>query len=319
NDRNERLYLAFPGGGFSDEVGWEVAPEDGLALSWEGGASGAPVVASPGNANGEPVATGLAPVPEAASLPVAPSLPPPSLPAVGATMEDRAGNDGNGASIQLASAEASAPAALDASALALSSSEIGQRTLALVRSLAVGEQVTLTGRVTAPPGLINGTIYLADEQGNGVRIYLPLEDFPPLALGDLVRVSGRTAIFRGEVEVQPNSAAAVVRVAGGAVPVAVAAAPAQVGEGLEGRLVTVTGAVARRDDDSLYLADLHAPTAPPLRVVVLRSLGWALPAAASGEVWQATGIVGQLEGRTPGGGYRLVVRFAGDLVRVPVP
>lgn len=190
--------------------------------------------------------------------------------------------------------------------------------LMAARSAAPGATLTVEGVVTVPPGLVNGSFYLADAQGEGLRVYLPLEEFPPLALGDQVRVTGRRATFRGEAELQPLAATSVERLAAGAAPQPAAVSPAAVGEALEGRLVTLTGAVVRVDDDSLYLADLHAPTASPLRVTVLRSLGWPLPAAAPGQVWQVTGVVAQLEGRTPGGGHRLLVRFPSDLTRILV-
>jgi len=190
--------------------------------------------------------------------------------------------------------------------------------VAAVRGMPPGSTVHLEGVVIVPPGLINGAIYVADSSGAGVRVYLPNGDFPALALGDQVQVMGQVSTFRGEVEVVPPSAGSIERTSGGMAPEAMNISPSAVGEGLEGQLVATIGVVAWVDDDSLYLADLHEPASPPLRVVVQRSLGWARPQAAPGEVWRATGVIGQMEGRVPGEGYRLLIRFPGDLERVPI-
>jgi hypothetical protein len=311
NGRNESLYLMWPGGGFSDEVTWRDAPDDGLAVARAGGRWGVRQPATPGQPN-EP------------GLPAS-ALPPNALPAVAAPAASPYDGGAQLAGAAPNGADAPAPLALrntESGALPSSAPQAPAAAaggaLAGLRTVAPGATVTIEGRVALPPGLMHGAFYLVDAAGNGVRVYLPLQEFAALAPGDRVRVHGTLANYRGEREVVVAAPAAVEWLGASPPPQPEPTTPSAIGEPMEGRLVTLHGAVVRVDGDSLYLADLRAPAAAPLRVVVLRSLGWPCPAAQPGELWRATGVVSQLEGRTPGGGYRLLVRFPSDLERILV-
>jgi hypothetical protein len=176
--------------------------------------------------------------------------------------------------------------------------------------------------VTAPPGLFNGSIYVADPVGDGatagigVNVYLRRGEFPLLAEGDRVRVRGRFDSFRGEMELVLDSVEQIWPLAKGTplrpLPVSVA----DIGEVLEGRLVTLRGAVSGWQGDSILLVDPAQPDAPAVRVTVRSSLPWKRPYVQKGEWWQVTGIVGQFALEHPwNSGYRVLVRYKSDLVR----
>jgi hypothetical protein len=176
--------------------------------------------------------------------------------------------------------------------------------------------------VTAPPGLFNGTIYVADPAsdgataGIGVNVYLRRGEFPPLQEGDRVRVRGRFDTFRGEMELVLDSVDQIWPMTPGAplrpLPVTVA----DIGEALEGRLVTFHGVVSGWQGDSILLVDPAQPDLPAVRVTVRSSLPWKRPYVQKGERWQATGIVSQFALAHPwNGGYRILVRYKSDLVR----
>ena len=111
--------------------------------------------------------------------------------------------------------------------------------------------------VVAPPGLFNHSIYVADPAGDGtvagigINVYLRRGDFPPLEEGDLVQVRGRFDSFRGEMELALAAPDLIWRVASGTPLQPLSVRAAEIGESLEGRLVTFTGVITGWQGDSL--------------------------------------------------------------------
>jgi hypothetical protein len=179
--------------------------------------------------------------------------------------------------------------------------------------------------VTAPPGLFNATIYVADPApdpvngpyaGIGINVYSRQAFYPALQEGDRVRVRGVLKSFRGEMELQLRDAAAIQRVGAGTPLVPLPVNATQVGEALEGRLVIFSGIVSGWQGDSIFLDDPNDPTAPAVRVTVRSSTGWRRPYVNRGERWQVTGIVSQFASAAPwNDGYRVLVRYQNDLVK----
>ena len=94
-------------------------------------------------------------------------------------------------------------------------------------------------------------------------------------------------------------------------------AAAEVGESLEGRLVTFTGVVSGWQGDSIFLVDPVHPEADAVRVTVRSSLSWKRPYVQKGQHWQVTGLVSQFAHEAPwNGGYRILVRYQADLVKL---
>lgn len=180
--------------------------------------------------------------------------------------------------------------------------------------------------VTAPSGLYNATIYVADPvpdytvgplAGIGVNIYLRNGEFPPLAEGDRVLVQGVWRSFRGEMELQLETVEQFRRLDSGAPLQPLPVTVAEIGESVEGRLVTFTGTVSGWQGDSIFLNDPFQPTAEAVRVTVRSSLNWKRPYVNKGQRWQVTGIVSQFAREAPwNGGYRVLVRYKEDLVKL---
>lgn len=185
--------------------------------------------------------------------------------------------------------------------------------------------VELDGLVTVPPGLLDRSIYVADPArypngpfaGAGVQVYLRRGDYPQLREGDQVRVRGWIESFRGELQLVAAGPEQIIRVAPSAHLLPLSVSIAQVGEKLEGRLVTFRGLVTGVQGDTVYLVDPLRQRAGSVRVVIRKTLGWTPPAITRGEIWEVTGIVSQFAYEAPwNGGYRVLVRVPGDLVRV---
>jgi hypothetical protein len=197
----------------------------------------------------------------------------------------------------------------------------GSVTDAKLRGL--GEGVRFEGRVIVPPGLFNRAIYVADLAGDGVtaglgvQLYLDAGEFPELALGDRLLISGRMASFRGEREVRVAAAGDLWPLGSGPVLAPLVIDLRAVGESVEGRLVQFEGVVAGYRGESILLVDPSTPEMEPVPVTVRSSLGWRRPFVNEGERWLVTGIVSQFASAAPwNGGYRVLVRFESDLVRV---
>jgi hypothetical protein len=176
--------------------------------------------------------------------------------------------------------------------------------------------------VVAPPGLYNHSIYVADPAGDGavagigINVYLRRGDYPALAEGDIVQVRGRFDSFRGEMELDLAAPDLIWRVASGTPLKPLTVRAAEIGEALEGRLVTFAGVITGWQGDSLYLVDPAVPEMEPVRVTVRSSLPWKRPYVKKGQLWQVTGIVSQFAKESPwNGGYRVLPRYERDLAR----
>ena len=78
-----------------------------------------------------------------------------------------------------------------------------------------------------------------------------------------------------------------------------------------------TGVVTGYQGDSIFLADPLSPETAAVRVTVRSSLGWKRPYVLPGQRWQVTGIVSQFAQAAPwNGGYRVLVRYPGDLLKL---
>ncbi len=194
--------------------------------------------------------------------------------------------------------------------------------IAQAKLAGLGAWVEFRAVVVAPPGLFNSSIYVADVTGDGVtagigvNVYLRRGDYPPLEAGDVVLVRGRLDSFRGETELVLDTPDQIWRLAGGAALQPLTVTPGEVGEALEGRLVTLDGVVTGWQGDSIFLGDPDHPEVEPVRVTVRSTLTWKRPYVRMGEAWRVTGVVSQFAREAPwNGGYRILVRWQNDLVK----
>ncbi len=187
--------------------------------------------------------------------------------------------------------------------------------IAAARAAAADTRVTVTGAVVYPPGLLARTIYIQDATG-GIKVYLRTGDFPALALGDTVRVTGWTRDFHGEAEISAPNPGYLTVLGHGKAPTPLPVATGKMGEAHEGRLVWLAGRIVKFETRALVLDDGTGPA----RIYFPEELPWRRPYVNAGEFWSALGVVGQYvyDGPPYMGGYRLVPRFATDVSDRPV-
>jgi hypothetical protein len=291
DNRGDGVRLLDSNGKEIDAVAWsgELFPGQSMARLPDGQAWSFGALPSPGQPNR--AGDGTVPVTPGAAAPGAPA-PAGETPSAAATLEPSHGQAGG------------PPGSVAQSKL-----------------LGLKAQAEFRAVVVAPPGLFNHSIYVADPAGGavagiGVNVYLRRGDFPALEEGDLVQVRGRFDSFRGEMELALAAPDLIWRVASGTPLEPLTVRANEIGESLEGRLVTFTGVVTGWQGDSLFLADPEAPEMEPVRVAVRSSLPWKRPYVKKGQLWQVTGIVSQFAKEAPwNGGYRVLPRYEADLVR----
>lgn len=303
NNENEYVRLLNPAGEEVDRIGWATAPSRGASLSrLPDGESWQPGNGTPGQANrafsGERA-----------------YAPPTATPTVVRKIDEREDDYRTPTPVRLPPTYGQAGGA---------PGSIAQAKLAGLEAW-----VEFRGVVTAPPGLFNASIYVADPApdpingpyaGIGINVYLRNGLFPTLAEGDWVRVRGQLRTFRGEMELWLTSANDLWRLEHRPPLQPLPVQVAEIGETLEGRLITLTGEVSGWQGDSIFLVDPANPAAPAVQITVRSSTGWRRPYVNKGQRWQATGIVSQFARASPwNGGYRILVRGEPDLVKVKAP
>ncbi len=179
--------------------------------------------------------------------------------------------------------------------------------------------------VTAPPGLYNASFYVADPApdiasgpfaGIGIQVYLRNGEPPLLVEGERVRLRGELRSFRGEMELFVEQPDQIWPLGRGDLLDPLPVTLEEINESVEGRLVTFRGVVGGFSRDSIFLVDPANPDVE-VQVTVRSSLGWRRPYVNDGEVWEVMGIVSQFARSAPWNeGYRVLVRYEGDLVEV---
>ena len=121
------------------------------------------------------------------------------------------------------------------------------------------------------PGLFNSAIYVADPAlppndktaWLGVQVYLRRGNFPQLSEGDRVDIRGIMHSFRGEREILVERPEDIWRVGPGEPLQPLPIETSEVGEPLEGRLVTFEGIVTGWQGVSIFLGDPNNADAEP--------------------------------------------------------
>jgi hypothetical protein len=196
------------------------------------------------------------------------------------------------------------------------SSDVPGRAIATARQQAVGTRVRVEGVITASPGLV-GDGYLLAIADASAGIFVRLAPLPEgLSIGRTVAVTGSLSAPYGQIEIREITS--FVAGAAAADPEPAPAQVADVGERLEGSLVTVVGTVDSVTVDGARLVIALVDGKNELRALADPAAGISKSDVVRGERVALTGVVGQRAtglGRLDG--YRLWLRRRADLVAAP--
>ena len=191
------------------------------------------------------------------------------------------------------------------------------------RDTAIGESVTVTGTVTVEPvGYLGKDVFVVQDGSGAVAVKAPAGDMASeLARGRIVTVTGELAAPYGNLEVRPRAREDLAVIGQGGLPEPATITTSDLGEAIEGDLVSITGTIAEIDRGSagtltVTITDrdgdgkvyLHAP------------VGETASELARDQSVRVTGIAGQRASRSGAAdGYRVWPREDADIRIVSRP
>lgn len=171
-----------------------------------------------------------------------------------------------------------------------------------VRSEKEGTMITTEGVVSASPGVLGkGILYVA---GSGVQVYLSEEDYPAIAIGDRLKVTGELSSYLGESRIKLAAVTDLNVMGKVEAPLPHQIKTGEIGESLEGFLVMVVGRVMETSGDTFYVDDGSGA----VKVFIKESTGIDKPKMKKGGLVTITGIVSQTTS-----GYRILPRLQEDV------
>jgi len=188
--------------------------------------------------------------------------------------------------------------------------------IAAARAQDVGARLRVAGIVTAEAGRLGlPPVFAIGDASGGIAVRISDGIVPP-ARGTAVVLDGVLAAPYGQLELRLVAGGLVV-VGPAHVPDAVPIGAAELGEGLEGRLVTIVGTLQGRatrsssGDLSVEATDLAGMT---FRILVDASSGLTVADFSAGQAYHLVGIAGQRASRKGAlDGYRIWLRDRDDL------
>ncbi|HRH23667.1 MAG TPA: lamin tail domain-containing protein [Candidatus Magasanikbacteria bacterium] len=129
-------------------------------------------------------------------------------------------------------------------------------TLGQVRNFDVGVVASIQGTVLVPPGILSSQyMYVGDTKGIGIQVYSYKKDFPEVAVGDQVTLSGEIAEVSGEMRLKVASATDIYTSSSTLPIVPQKLEAVDVGELYEGGLIEIAGEVTGVKGSYVYLDD----------------------------------------------------------------
>lgn len=126
-------------------------------------------------------------------------------------------------------------------------------TIAQAKEKSDGQNVTLKGVVISTPGTFGSQIFYLQDETGGIQVYLYSGDFPKLALGDVVQVTGTLSTSRGERRVKLAGAAGIVSSSGTFESIPIEIAVSDLHGSFVGMLMTVQGQIQSIDTNKLVI------------------------------------------------------------------
>ncbi len=189
-----------------------------------------------------------------------------------------------------------------------------ETTLAGVRTRNVGDKVQTEGVVSVLPGVYGSQyFYLVDalknegEVSSGVQVYMYSREFPEVAIGDRVRLTGELVKSNGELRIKMTEAKDIQILSSGTVPLPKEVEIAGIAEPYEGWLVSVTGEVTEVKSTHLYVDD----GSEEIKVYFKQGAKINAKLYRVGDTVQVTAQVNRTKT-----GYQLLPRSQDDLVKI---
>lgn len=177
-----------------------------------------------------------------------------------------------------------------------------------IRNLPANTQVTTTGIVTVPPGILaNQYFYIQDEE-SGIQIYSYNKLFPSLSIGDKIKVTGK--ISASEIKrIKISQPEDILLLEKGKLIKPKEIFISEINHELEGQLVKIKGQIVKLSGNNIYLTDGDSQIVVQIR----KSANFARPKMKKGDLLEAVGIVYLSKGK-----FYLLPRFLDDFKIEPL-
>lgn len=170
-----------------------------------------------------------------------------------------------------------------------------------------GNLVQVQGWVTVEPGILGSQIFYLQSKESGIQIFSSKKDFPELNLGDYLQVTGKLSEARGEKKINITTSEDIqILELKENIPTPHVITNEEIGESLEGTLVTIEGKVVDKKGDSFFL-DYGGPS--EAKVTVKSTTDIKKPILEDSQLVRVTGIVSQ-----SGDKYQILPRYQEDIV-----
>lgn len=180
-----------------------------------------------------------------------------------------------------------------------------QTDLEKIRDLESGDLIKTKGTVAVLPGVL-GAQYFYIIGSPGIQVYNYKKDFPDLAVGDYVEVSGEISIINGEKRLKTKSKDDIVKIASQKEPVPTHYECEKICEDNIGELVAVSGEIVERKSSIIWLDD----GTDEVEVYIKNYTGINPKDYSEGEQVEIAGIVGMAKS-----GPRIMPRNQRDIIK----
>ncbi|MFC1598366.1 lamin tail domain-containing protein [Patescibacteria group bacterium] len=172
--------------------------------------------------------------------------------------------------------------------------------ISLFRSLEDEQEATVEGVVTVLPDVFGSQYFYIQDDEAGIQVYSYRKDYPGLAVGDRVQVTGRKAVTRNETRIKTTTAEDIVVVGSGE---EVAPRDAlELEESFEGMLVQAEGVVVEQSGSNAIIDDR-------VKIVLKSNANIDKDLLAEGNAVTVLGIAAQYNEE-----YRLMPRSNDDII-----
>ena len=151
-----------------------------------------------------------------------------------------------------------------------------------------GETVSVMGIVSVLPGALSSQYFYIQDGNSGVQIYNYNKDFPAMAIGDEIQVTGELSEYKNEKRLKITSASDIVIISNKSPPEAIQTKIDDLNENFEGRYVVVRGTVSKTSGNTFYI---HG--SGEIQVIIREGTGIQKPKMRVGDTVEIAGILSQ--------------------------
>ncbi|MFA7254085.1 MAG: PKD domain-containing protein [Patescibacteria group bacterium] len=151
------------------------------------------------------------------------------------------------------------------------------------------KRVLISGKVTVLPGILSSQYFYIEDGTGGIQVYSYAKNFPPdLAEGDTVTVDGIISEINGEKRLKTDSFSEIKIVSKGQPLPPKETVISDIGTGLEGTYISVSGTISSTSGDTFYLGDNDENE---IKVIIRQSTGIDKPKMRKGDRFTIAGIL----------------------------